>query len=80
MMLALFPDSPLCPDKERKGRLKIACPSGQVKTTSLYLLKILCMQQQVMSLDFLTLCFILHFMYNMHNTRPHPQEYTPPCK
>ena len=39
----------------------IACPCSQVKTASLYPfanLKTICVQQQVMSLHFTTLCFI----------------------
>ena len=42
-------------DNYRRARLKIACPCGQVKTTSLYPsanIKIICVQQQVMSLHF----------------------------
>ena len=65
-MLALFPDFSLCPDKAKGNggvggvRLKIACPRGQLKTASLYPsanLKTICVQQQVMSLYFSTLCF-----------------------
>ena len=44
----------------------IACPCGQVKTASLYPsanLKTICVQQQVMSLHFSTLCFIFVYIF-----------------
>ena len=58
-------------DNYRRARLKIACPCGQVKTTSLYPsanIKISCVQQQVMSLHFRLNPFLLSRLGSLSQT------------